>query len=88
MNFFDLRRFLYAFKPNTFGKNNMDAEIACSMKAAKALVALHISLAHPSDGAHTLKLGEMGERCSMSVGYHRYEQELFDFWDTALTSKP
>jgi len=66
----------------------MDAEIACSMKAAKALVALHISLAHPSDGAHTLKLGEMGERCSMSVGYHRYEQELFDFWDTALTSKP
>jgi hypothetical protein len=88
LNFFDLRRFLYAFKPNAFGENNLDAEIAYGMKAAKALGALHIPLAHPSDAAHTLKLGEVGERCGMSVGYHRYKQELFGFWDTASIQSP
>jgi sugar phosphate isomerase/epimerase len=79
---------IYAFKPNAFGKNNTDAEIAYGMKAAKALGASHVTLEHPSDDAHTLKLGKMGEQYGMSVGYHGHEQETFDFWDTALTQSP
>lgn len=79
---------IYAFKPNAFGKNNTDAEIAYGMKAAKALGASHITLEHPSDDAHTLKLGKMGEQYGMSVGYHGHEQETFTFWDTALTQSP
>jgi len=79
---------IYAFKPNAFGKNNTDAEIAYGMKAAKALGASHVTLEHPSDDAHTLKLGKMGEQYGMSVGYHGHEQETFDFWDTALAQSP
>ncbi len=75
---------IYAFKPNAFGKNNSDAEIAYGMKAAKALGATHVTLEHPSDDAHTLKLGKMGEQHKMGVGYHGHEQETFTFWDTAL----
>jgi sugar phosphate isomerase/epimerase len=79
---------IYAFKPNAFGKNNTDAEIAYGMKAAKALGASHVTLEHPSDDAHTLKLGKMGEQYGMSIGYHGHEQETFDFWDTALAQSP
>lgn len=79
---------IYAFKPNAFGQNNTDAEIAYGMRAAKALGASHVTLEHPSDDAHTLKLGEMGEQNEMSVGYHGHEQETFTFWDTALAQSP
>lgn len=79
---------IYAFKPNAFGKNNTDAEIAYGMKAAKALGASHVTLEHPSDDAHTLKLGKMGEQYGMSIGYHGHEQETFNFWDTAITQSP
>lgn len=75
---------IYAFKPNAFGQNNTDAEIAYGMRAAKALGATHVTLEHPSDDAHTLKLGKLGEQNDMSVGYHGHEQETFTFWDTAL----
>jgi sugar phosphate isomerase/epimerase len=75
---------IYAFKPNAFGQNNTDAEVAYGMRAAKALGATHITLEHPSDDAHTLKLGKMGEQNDMFVGYHGHEQETFTFWDTAL----
>lgn len=75
---------IYAFKPSAFGKNNTDAEINYGMKAAKALGATHITLEHPSDDAHTLKLGKMAEKNKISVGYHGHEQETFTFWDTAI----
>jgi sugar phosphate isomerase/epimerase len=76
---------IYAFKPNAFGQNNSDADIAYGMKAAKALGASHVTLEHPSDDAHTLRLGKLGELHKMGVGYHGHEQETFTFWDTALT---
>jgi sugar phosphate isomerase/epimerase len=79
---------IYAFKPNSFGKTNIDAEIAYGMRAAKALGASHVTLEHPSDDAYTLKLGKMGEQNDMSVGYHGHEQETFTFWDTALAQSP
>ena len=79
---------IYAFKPGAFGKNNSDAEIAYGMKAARALGASHVTLEHPADDAHTLKLGKMGELHKMSVAYHGHEQQTFTFWDTALAQSP
>ncbi len=75
---------IYAFKPNAFGKNNTDAEIDWGMKAAKTLGASHITLEHPSDDVHTLKLGNMGAKHGIYVGYHGHEQQTPTFWDTAL----
>ena len=79
---------IYGFKPSAFGKNNTDEEIIYGMKAAKALGASHVTLEHPSDDAHTLKLGKMGEQQGMIVAYHGHEQQTFDFWDTALAQSP
>lgn len=79
---------IYAFKPRAFGKNNTDAEINWGMKAAKALGASHITLEHPSDDDHTLKLGKMAEQNGIAVGYHGHEQQTPTFWDTALQQSP
>lgn len=75
---------IYAFKPAAFGKNNLDAEINYGMRAAKALGASHVTLEHPSDDDHTLKLGNMAASNGVKVAYHGHEQQVFDFWDTAL----
>lgn len=79
---------IYAFKPNAFGTNNSDLEVAYGMKAAKALGASHVTLEHPSNDQQTLRLGKLGEQHGMSVGYHGHEQETFTFWDTALIQSP
>ncbi|HMQ60589.1 MAG TPA: sugar phosphate isomerase/epimerase [Flavilitoribacter sp.] len=75
---------IYAFKPNAFGKNNTDAEIDYGMRAAKALGAGHITLEHPSDDAHTLRLAKIAEKHKIHVGYHGHEQQTPTLWDTAL----
>ena len=75
---------IYAFKPNAFGMDASDADVAYGMKAAKALGASHVTLEHPSNDAHTLRLGKLGEKYGMSVGYHGHEQETFTFWDIAI----
>lgn len=75
---------IYGFKPSAFGKNNTDAEIDYGMRAAKALGASHITLEHPSDDAHTQKLGAMALKNKVYVGYHGHEQQTPTFWDTAL----
>lgn len=79
---------IYAFKPNAFGVNNSDLEVAYGMKAARALGASHVTLEHPSNDAQTLRLGKLGEQNKMGVGYHGHEQETFTFWDTALAQSP
>lgn len=76
---------IYGFKPSTFGKNNTDAEINYGFRAAKALGASHVTLEHPSDDAHTLKLGMMAKKHKVKVAYHGHEQQTPTFWDTALT---
>ncbi len=75
---------IYGFKPDAFGKQNTDEEINYGLKAAKALGASHVTLEHPSDDAHTLKLGKMAEKHGVKVGYHGHEQQTFTLWDTAL----
>ncbi len=79
---------IYAFKPSAFGKNNTDAEIDYGFKAAKLLGASHVTLEHPSDDAHTLKLGKMAEKYQIGVAYHGHEQQTPTFWDTALQQSP
>lgn len=79
---------IYAFKPQAFGKNNTDAEIAYGFKSAKALGASHVTLEHPSDDAHTLKLGKMAMQYKIGVAYHGHEQQTPTFWDTALVQSP
>jgi hypothetical protein len=53
---------VYAFKPNAFGANNSDAEVAYGMKAAKILGASHVTLEHPSNDEQTLASWQIG-RC-------------------------
>lgn len=79
---------IYAFKPNAFGQKSSNADISYGMRAAKALGASHVTLEHPSDDQHTLRLGKLGEKHRMSVAYHGHEQQTFDFWDTALEQSP
>lgn len=75
---------IYAFKPRAFGKQNTDAEMDYGFRAAKALGASHVTLEHPSDDAHTKKLGEMAAKHKIYVAYHGHEQQTPTFWDTAL----
>ncbi len=79
---------IYAFKPDTFGMQSSDAEIEYGLKAAKAIGANHVTLEHPGNDAHTLKLGKAAEKYGLKVGYHGHEQQTFTFWDTALTQSP
>lgn len=75
---------IYAFKPNAFGKDNSDAEINYGMQAAKALGASHVTLEHPSDDEHTMRLGKLAKKNKVYVAYHGHEQQTPTFWDTAL----
>ena len=79
---------IYAFKPNAFGMQNSDADIEYGMKAAKALGANQVTLEHPSNDAHTLKLGTIAQKYGIKVGYHGHEQQTPTFWDTALAQSP
>ena len=79
---------IYAFKPSTFGIQNSDAEIDYGMRAAKLVGANQVTLEHPGNDAHTLKLGKMAEKHGIRVAYHGHEQQTPMFWDTALAQSP
>lgn len=79
---------IYAFKPDAFGMQNTDADIDYGMRAAKALGANQVTLEHPANDAHTLRLGKMAEKHGLKVGYHGHEQQTPTFWDTALAQSP
>jgi sugar phosphate isomerase/epimerase len=79
---------IYGFKPNAFGKDNSDDDVAYGMKAAKALGANQVTLEHPSDDAQTMRLGKLAEKYGVRVGYHGHEQQTPTFWDTALSQSP
>jgi sugar phosphate isomerase/epimerase len=76
---------IYAFKPrNTFGMDNSDADIEWGMKVGKILGANHVTVEHPSDDSHTMRLGALGKKNGMYIGYHGHEQQTPILWDTAL----
>lgn len=79
---------VYAFKPDAFGMDASDAEIEYGLRAAKALGTSHVTLEHPGNEAHTLRLGRLGEKHGVWIGYHGHEQQTPTFWDTALYQSP
>ena len=77
---------IFAFKPRRcFEKYNTDDEIRYGMRAAKALGATHITLEHPDDDKHTLRLSKIAEEEDILVGYHNHEQGTPTLWDTAIS---
>lgn len=75
---------IYGFKPDAFGMQSSDAEIEYGLRAAKMLGANQVTLEHPGNDAHTLKLGTMAQKQGIKVAYHGHEQQTPTFWDTAL----
>ena len=77
---------IFAFKPRRcFEKYNTDDEIRYGMRAAKVLAASHITLEHPSDDEHTLRLSKIASEEEILVGYHNHEQGKPTLWDTAIS---
>jgi sugar phosphate isomerase/epimerase len=79
---------IYAFKPNAFGANNSDIEVEYGMKAAKALGANSVTVELPTDAAQTLRLGTLGSKHKIYVGYHAHLQATDTLWDMALSQSP
>ncbi len=79
---------IYAFKPNAFGANNTDAEVEYGMKAAKALGATSVTLELPTDSKQTQRLGDLGAKHKVYVGYHAHLQATDTLWDEALRQSP
>lgn len=79
---------IYAFKPNALGSNNTDAEIEYAMRAAKTLGATSVTVELPRDAAQTERLGKLGAKHKVYVGYHAHTQATDTLWDTALEQSP
>jgi sugar phosphate isomerase/epimerase len=79
---------IYAFKPNAFGANNSDAEAEYGMNAAKALGATSVTIELPNDAAQTKRLGDLGAKHKVYVGYHAHLQATDTLWDVALGQSP
>ena len=78
---------IYAFKPNVFGVNNSDAEIEYGMKAAKAMGANCVTV-ELQNAAQTKRLGDLGAKHKVYIGYHAHLQATDTLWDTALSQSP
>jgi sugar phosphate isomerase/epimerase len=76
---------IYAYKPNALSERNSDAEIDYAMRAAKALGATHVTVELPKDASQSKRLGDLGQKNKMSIGYHGHLQQTFTAWDEALS---
>jgi sugar phosphate isomerase/epimerase len=79
---------IYAFKPNAFGANNTDAEVEYGMRAAKALGATSVTVELPTDPKQTQRLGDLGAKNKVYMGYHNHTQATDTLWDVALAQSP
>ena len=79
---------IYAFKPNALNPNNTDAEVEYALKAAKALGAKSVTIELPADPAQSKRLGDLGEKHKIYIGYHAHLQATDTAWDTALAQSP
>ena len=86
--FNDAGVFIYAFKPNALAPENTDGEISYAIRAAKALGATMVTVELPADPAQTKRLGDLGEKYKMYIGYHAHLQASETAWDTALSQSP
>jgi sugar phosphate isomerase/epimerase len=79
---------IYAFKPNALNATNTDAEIEYALRAAKALGATSVTVELPTDAAQSKRLGDLGAKNNMYIGYHAHLQATDASWDTALAQSP
>jgi sugar phosphate isomerase/epimerase len=79
---------IYAFKPNALNSENTDGEISYALRAAKALGARSVTVELPADPALSKRLGDLGEKHKMYIGYHAHLQATETAWDTALAQSP
>lgn len=75
---------IYALKPDALQKHHTDAEIEWAMQVAKTLGASHVTVELPRDAAQTQRLGDLGEKNGIYVGYHGHTKQTPTFWDIAL----
>ena len=75
---------IYAFKPNALNPSNTDGEIEYALKAAKALGARSVTVELPTAVAHAKRLGDLGEKHGIYIGYHAHLQATDTAWDAAL----
>ncbi len=80
--------FIFAFKPNALAPENTDGEISYAIRAAKTLGATMVTVELPADPAQTKRLGDLGEKYKMYIGYHAHLQASETAWDTALSQSP
>jgi sugar phosphate isomerase/epimerase len=79
---------IYAFKPNALGPKNTDAEIEYALKAAKTLGANSVTIELPTDTAQSQRLGDLGAKHKVYIGYHAHTQATDTAWDVALSQSP
>lgn len=79
---------IYAYKPNALGARNTDAEIEYALRAAKALGAAAVTVELPKDPAQTERLGKLGAKHKVYIGYHAHTQATDTLWDKALEQSP
>jgi sugar phosphate isomerase/epimerase len=79
---------IYAFKVNAINPNNTDGEIEYALKAAKTLGAKSITVELPNDAMHSKRLGDLGEKHGIYIGYHAHLQATDTAWDIALAQSP
>ncbi|MHA8064504.1 sugar phosphate isomerase/epimerase family protein [Aquirufa aurantiipilula] len=79
---------IYAFKPNALGANNTDAEVEYALKAGKALGAKSVTIELPTDPAQSQRLGDLGAKHKMYIGYHLHLTATDTAWDVALAQSP
>ncbi|MGJ7033949.1 sugar phosphate isomerase/epimerase family protein [Niabella hirudinis] len=79
---------IYAFKPDALGSGNTDAEIEYAMRAAKTLGATAVTVELPRDPKQTERLGKLGAKHKVYIGYHAHTQATDTLWDTALEQSP
>jgi sugar phosphate isomerase/epimerase len=79
---------IYAFKPSALNPTNTDAEIEYALKAAKTLGAKSVTVELPEDANHSKRLGDLGQKHGIYIGYHAHTQATDTAWDTALAQSP
>ena len=79
---------IYAFKPNALNPTNTDAEVEYALRAARALGARSVTIELPTDPAQSKRLGDLGEKHKVYIGYHAHLQATDTAWDTALAQSP
>ncbi|MEJ0101302.1 MAG: hypothetical protein WDO19_01555 [Bacteroidota bacterium] len=58
------------------------------MKAAKTLGANSVTVELPTDTAQSKRLGDLGTKHKVNIGYHAHTQATDTAWDVALSQSP